>query len=182
MKIQDGTGSGNMQKINNENQAHTLSISMPVQHHVNHDHKKVYSVLINKTPTAAGDCFCYIKNTDDDDLIITDTKFFAATDEIIQIKLSDIGTPIGGTDVTPVNKNAGSGEEASGIFQTGVDITGLSGGATVDEFQVDGGTGTNYNRWLSGLIIPKNKIATFYVVTGGIAIRGSITFYIHESL
>lgn len=182
MKIQDSTGSGYGQKINEENQAHTYSASFPVQHHVNHDHGKAYNLLVSKTPTATGDCFVYIKNTDDDDLVITDMKFLAATDEIVQVKLSDIGTPVGGTDTTPANKNAGSAQVASGTFQTGVNITGLSGGITTDEFQIDGGTGTKYHRWLAGLIVPKNKTATFYAVTGGIALRGSISFYIHKIL
>ena len=182
MRILGATGNGYGAKVNVENQLHTSSITFDIAHHVNHDHGECYTMLISKTPTAAADCFAYIKNTSDDDLIVCCVKFAATTtDEIIQVKLGDIGTPVGGTAVTPGNRNAGSGEVADGTFEEGVDITGLSGGTAIDEYNIDAGTGSKIIPVTGGFIVPKNKVLSLYAVTGGIAIRGGITFYYHSS-
>lgn len=180
MYIEDGKGTGYKAQVTKENQLVTWSIVAPLQHHVNHTHGDMYSLLINKTPTGAGDCFCYIKNTDDIDIVITSMKFSAATDETITVKFNDTGTASGGTATTPVNRNATSGHTAAGTFETGVDITGLSGGSSVDQFVIDGATGTLKVIWESGLILPKNQTLTLYATTGAIALVGSISFFYHD--
>lgn len=151
--------------------------------YVNTTVQEVYSFPFDVTPTGAGDCFLYIKNTDDMDLYITSLKCHATTtDEEIQVKINDTGTAVGGTDVTLVNRNAGSGKipSANSTFQTGVDITGLSGGNTVDYFKVNADAGTQKLSWESAIIIPRNKTFSLYVTTGAIAIKGTVSVFFHE--
>ena len=103
----------------------------------------------------------------------------ATTDEVIEVKINDIGIPVGGNTVVPINRNAGSGNVADGVYEIGVNITGLSGGDLVDYIGIDGTTGTKKHSWESFLIIPKGKTLTLYATTGAIALRGSISGVFH---
>lgn len=104
----------------------------------------------------------------------------AATDETIQIKVKDIGTPAGTTVNTPVNRNAGSGKVADVDCYDGVDITGLSGGSVIEQFEFDGNTGSTKFRYSSCIIIPKNHVLTLYAVTGAIALKVSLSLMFHD--
>jgi len=176
MFIEDGTGKGYKAKVNKENLLLAEVVQLPLEHHINEEYGEAYSLVVSKTPAATGDnCFCYIKNTSDYDLAITTAKLYAATDESIQVKLGDSGTPVGGTTTTPVNRNAGSGHTADATCETGTDITGLSGGSVVDDIFVKGGETTAVVRWWSSLIIPKNQTLTLYAVTCEIAVKVTLT-------
>ena len=179
--IEDGTGKGYKVKIDDENMAHVLSTEAHLCHHINLAHGEAYSVVVSKTPTGAADCFLYLKNTDDDDLIISSVLLYAATDESVQIKLGDSGTTSGGTANVPTNRNAGSGNSADCTCEDGVDITGLSGGSVVDEISIDGATGSHKTVWRSDILLPKNGIATFYAVTGAIAIKMTVSIGFHNN-
>jgi len=96
------------------------------------------------------------------------------------VKLGDSGTPVGGTSVTPVNRNAGSGNEADVTAQQGVDITGLSGGSVVAGAFVQGGANSMKVSIRSGLILPKNKVLTLYVVTGTAAVMVGVSANFHS--
>ena len=181
MLVKDGTGKGYSLKVDDENMAHVLATSVEVQHHINHAHQEAYSIVVSKTPTAAADCFLYIKNDSDLDLMISSALLYAATDESVQVKLGDSGTATGGAANTPVNRNAGSGKTADCTCEDGVDITGLSGGSVVDEIAIDGATGSHKTVWRSDLIVPKNSVATFYAVTGGIAIKMTLSIGFHNN-
>ena len=166
--------------MNDEGKLAVCAVTKTFHQHVNTDFGLVFSVLIDKTPTAAGDCFLYIKNNDDKDLLISPINLIAATDEVIEVKIGDEGTPVGGTATSPTNRHAGSGNAADGTFQTGVDITGLSGGDIVDYMGLDGATSSYKLIWKSLLIIPKGKVLSLYATTGGIALKGSITIGFHS--
>ena len=77
MQIEDGTGTGYKAKITSENKLLTQSLSEFMQYHLNQVHEEMYSMVVSKTPTGAGDCFLYIKNTSDDDLVIFKFKGYA---------------------------------------------------------------------------------------------------------
>ncbi len=179
--IKDGSGSGYLAKVTNENRLATEAISEDVVSHINKIEKEVYSVIVSQTPTGAGDCFCYIKNTSSLDLILRSITLAAASDETIQIKIKDTGTPVNGNTYIPVNRNSGSTNVASGIFQTGNDITGLSGGSLVDQFFLKSGNNSEKYSWKSNIIIKPNDTLTFYVVTGAIAIKMSSTIYYYQT-
>lgn len=178
--IEDGTGSGTRVKITDENCMCCKAVTIPFQQHVNEEHAETYSIVVSKTPTAAGDCFLYLKNLSTDDLCISKAKLYAAADEFIQMKIGDTGTTAGGAANTPVNRNAGSGTTADCTCEDGVNITGLSGGSVVDDVFVDGATSMVEIVWDSRIIIPKNSVASFYAVTGGIAIKMTVSILFHS--
>ena len=177
--LDDGQGGEGGSVGTKQNRLKTYGVMESEQLHVNEDYGEAYSVLTNVTPTAAGDCFLYIKNNSDNDLLITSFKLQVATDETIQVKLGDSGTAVGGGTITPVNRNAGSGKQANATVEGGVDITGLSGGSVVDQLNVDGASGTRKYSWTSTLLVPKNSMISFYAVTGGIALVGTVSMYYH---
>lgn len=179
INIEDGTGQGYQAKISNTNRLMAESSTYNAIHTVNHEDGQAYSLTFAVTPTGADDCFCYIKNTSSVDLNLNSIKLAAASDEVVQVKLGDIGTPIGGATATPVNRNTNSNNTAIGTFQTGIDITGLSGGSVVDQFFIDGATNTQRYTWASTLIIGPNSVLTLYAVTGAIAVRITISLFYH---
>lgn len=174
MIIRDpSTGKG--MEVDIEGYGKISNINQPLQHYVNVVHQNVYSVVISVTPTAAGDCFFYIKNNNESNLVTRSLTLYGASAESIQVKLGDTGT-VGGThaDLTPVSRNAGSGKTADVTCEGGVDITGLSGGSVVCD--VDFINTFMKIRWDSSLIIPKNTILSLYAVTGAIAIKANLSF------
>jgi hypothetical protein len=179
--IKDGSGQGYLAKVTSENKLTTQAITEDIAAHVNKIEEQVYSVIVSQTPTGAGDCFCYVKNSSALDLTLRSITLAVASDETIQVKIRDIGTPAGGTTYTPVNRNSGSTSTASGIFQTGNDITGIYSGSVVDQFFLKGGNSSKKYFWQSHIIIRPNDTLTFYAVTGAIAIKMSFTIYYHEN-
>ncbi len=161
--------------VNSEGYGNVASVMRPLQHHANVSCGHAYSAIIDLTPTGAGDCFFYIKNTDVLNLVMRSISLYSASAESIQVKLGDTGT-VGGTHatLTPVSRNAGSGKTADATCESGVDITGLSGGDIVDVIQCT----NSYNkiRWDSSLVVPKNSILSLYAVTGAVALKAVLSF------
>ena len=179
--IESGAGDGNAAAVDGENRLKTAATMQTTEHEICHHEGKSYSYGVSATPTGAGDCFLYVKNNSDTDMIVSEFMLRAASDETVQFKLGDSGTPIGGSTGTPVNRNAGSGNEADVTALYGVDITGLSGGSNVMGVFLKGGETSVRVAPLSGFIIPKNKVITGYVVTGGIAIMTGMGISFHEA-
>lgn len=177
--IKDGAGTGYLAKVTSENKLTTEAIAEDIVAHVNAIEEQVYSIVVSQTPVGAGDCFCYVKNSSLMDMILRSITLAAAADETIQVKIRDTGTPVGGTAYVPVNRNSGSTNAAEGMFETGNDITGLSGGSVVDQFVLKGGDGSRKFFWQSHIIIRPNETVTFYAGTGAIAIKMSATIYYH---
>lgn len=171
---------GTPQRVNNENAAKVSAISINVCHHINQIHEESYSVIISKTPTAAGDCFFYLKNLSENVLLSTSIKLYAASDEFVQVKIGDLGTPADGSANTPTNRNSGSGNTADCTCEDGVNITGLSGGSVIDDIFVDGATPQKKYSWGSKIILPKNGILTLYAVNGAILIKATLSICFHQ--
>jgi hypothetical protein len=136
-----------------------------------------YSLLISQTPIGAGDCFCYIKNNDEKDMVISSTKLHVASDETIIVKLNDTGIPSGGSVATPANRRAGCGTPADIDCEMGNDIIGLSGGDEVDALFIKGAESSKRFPWLSGIIVPKNHTLTLWAATGAIFIRATLSIH-----
>jgi hypothetical protein len=178
--IIEGAGDGNQVGVTGENRLKVSAQTFTQEHQTNHHEGECYSVGAAVTPTAAGDCFLYIKNTSDTDMVVSEFMLRAASDETITFKLNDIGTPIGGTTLTPVNRNAGSGNIASVTAYYGVDITGLSGGSAVMSMFLKGGETSVRIAPLSGFILPKNHTITGYVTTGAILVMIGMGISFHN--
>ena len=177
----EGHSNGYIAGVTDEGRLKVSSNNFTQEHHICHHEGQAYSFGVSVTPTGAGDCFLYVKNNSDTDMIVSEFMLRAATDEIIQFKLGDTGTPVNGTTGTPVNRNAGSGNVANVTALYGVDITGLSGGSNVMGMFLKGGETSVRVEPKSGFIIPKNKTITGYVTTGGIAIMVGMGISFHST-
>lgn len=175
--IEDGKGRGYKASVESDNKLDVCAVTRTIDLYCNQKLGDSYSLVLSQTPSGAGDCFCYLKNNADNDMVISSIKVYAASNEIFEIKLSDTGTPVDGTDASPVNRKAGCGNVSEVTCKVGNDITGLSGGSVVEAVSVKGGeTATRYE-WLSGLVVPKNHTITLYAVTGAIAVRVTLSMH-----
>jgi len=172
--IRGGTGAGYMAGVTNEHQLLIRGVTESAERYENEE-GRAYHLLFDVTPTGAGDCFLYLKNASDKDIVVEGFTYSVASAEKILIKVRDTGTPAGGATATPVNCNAGKISDADGTFQTGNDITGLSGGLTVDKLWCTSTETVNYN-FEQDIFVPKNMVFTMYAVTGAINVRGTLIF------
>jgi hypothetical protein len=112
-------------------------------------------------------CIFYMKNTSAIDMTIEGmTHRLAGTglSDCIEIRGGEEGDPVGGTSVTPVNMNLGSGNTAIGTFLAGDDITGLSGGTILQRVYIES-NGSKYHNFDQDIIIPRNRIISVYSKT-----------------
>lgn len=175
MIIRDSS-SGRALDINPDGFGMVHAFTSPLAYYANCVRGDSYSAIISVTPTGAGDCFFYMINDGSYDLIITSLKIYSASAETVQLKLGDSGT-IGGTHaaLVPASRKAGSGKTADVTCESGVDITGLSGGAVVDQLYATAVQQRHF--WNSQLILPRNSMVSLYAVTGGIAVGGNLGFF-----
>jgi hypothetical protein len=178
--IEDGTGSGRKAAVNTDHFLQTLAQTFPYEHYINHRQKGAYSIIFDVTPTGAGDCIFYIKNTNDIDMIINNITLQSQSQEAIELTLGDLGTPVGGTDYVPVNRTSGAANTSDCISQYGTDITGLTKGGVIEKLYCTSGASQSY-LWLSDFILPKNTTFAIYAVNGSIRITISLSMYYHDS-
>ena len=176
--IKDGKGTGYTAQVGTDNRLLVHAITESVERSATEDGVS-FHLLFDATPTGAGDCFVYIKNESDDVMIIEGFTYSVASAEQILVKRNDSGTAAGGGITTPVNCNFGALTQATGTFRTGNDITGLSGGVTVDKLWCTSAETTGYN-FEQDIIIPKYSTFSMYAVTGGINVRGTVIFNYYE--
>jgi hypothetical protein len=191
MLIEDGQGSGRTAGVNAKNRLKTVDISSSVEHNVNHEEGRSYNMIFQVNPTSSNPsleteetCFAYIKNNSDIDLCFEGIDLrLAGTGEaeIIKIKGGDSGTPIGGTEVTPVNLNLGSGKQANGTFLKGSNITGLSGGTTLRRIYIGSSNTSETFNFEQDIIVPKNNVLTIYAVNGGAEVATILMFNFHDA-
>jgi len=186
MDIRDGTGTGNMLKVDDENMAHTLAVSASEQHYVNDAHGEAYSMDIDGITTdAANYWLAIIKNTDDTPLHITSiTLAINAYTADAWIEAFMGGTFVyaaNGTAVVPTNRNAGSGKTATGLFYvndgTG-NITTVVSGSVAGRYRFT----AIPEKWVfsSHLILPKNSCFMLQQAKSGEVMKGYISFYYHN--
>jgi hypothetical protein len=177
--IEDGKGKGNFAQVDSSGKLQTDAVTQTAEHASNHEQGKAYQWVFEQTPTAANDCFLYMKNSDDDDLVIEGVTLRVPTNEQIQFKIGDSGTTSGGTSAIPVNLNTLSGREAEGTFEAGNDITGISGGSTFDKLWVGASDTSAHFNFEQDVILGKNGVFTMYATTGAIQINGTLVFNYH---
>jgi hypothetical protein len=176
LTIEDGQGKGYAAAVSNENKLSVESVMHTIYEHRTRAGQS-FSASFSKTPTGANDCFFYFKNNSNDPVWISRIKLIVpTTGDRIQVKLNDVGTPVGGTDITPINLNSGSGSKANATVLEGVDITGLSGGSVIDDITVAAAGDTKIFEWKSAIIIAPGTTMSLYAVAGALLIRGSISF------
>jgi hypothetical protein len=179
-QIRDGRGTGYMAGVTAEHRQLVSSVSRSKEHNANIEKGQAYNILVSVTPTGAGDCFVYMKNTGVKNLIIEGFSAYVSAAESLWGYLGMVGTPIGGTDAPIPNLNAGSANVPIGSFLTGNDITGLSGGYLFQRARVPANTATNAVNFEADIVLPPQTTFTACAQTGGILIEGHLTFWIEE--
>ena len=184
MIIEDGTGKGYKVHVNEENCLCAKSITVPFEHHANQDHGQFYSIVLDQAPTAGDDCILYLINNDDDDLLISSIAIFASGAAEVYMKLGSTGTRNGAAALTPVNRNAGSGNVADCTCEQGADLDGgaatLTGGDEVERIAVEANKQTFKFEWCSAIIIPKNQTMTLWA-SAIVTVNATIGVYFYES-
>jgi hypothetical protein len=175
--IRDGKGKGYLVGVTDENRLMVGGVTVTKEHHTNYTHEDAYNMLFNVTPTGADDCFLYMKNLASDPIVLEGFTIQAPTNEIIYCKLNDVGTPVGGNTIVPANLNSGSGKLANGTFQTGADITGLSGGIKIAQYAIAASNDSSFRNFDSDIVIPQNTTFTMYATTGAIALLGFVVMW-----
>ena len=176
MIVEDGTGKGYQAEVNDKNMISVSAIIKGLNYYANRE-GNFYSSTAVITPDSTGNCFYYIKNTGESDLIIQRLSVHVNSHEIIRGYLNDLGTPIGGVITAPINRNGGSNNLCSCNVSIGSNITGISSGDHFDNFHIAADHHSHTYRWSAGVMIPKNRTFTLYAVNGNIEIDFTVTFF-----
>lgn len=176
LQIESGTGNAKAASVNERFRLLTETISASPEHYINHNLGMAFVANFSATPAGPGDCFFYMKNTGNDNIIIEGFALKLAASEYIDIKLGDAGTPAGGSDITPVAANSGSGNTPIATIENGNDITGLSGGNKLYRIYHETGPATVYTNFEMDVVLTKNGVLTMYVQTGTTALEGFFDF------
>ncbi|MCH7759983.1 hypothetical protein IIA15_01060 [candidate division TA06 bacterium] len=177
--IEDGN-TGNVATVNSDNRLEVVSITSSNEHHTNHKRQKAFHLLFDVTPAGAGNVFLYVNNTNDKDLILEGITYRVASAEQVLLKIGVTGTPSGGSDIVPINCNAATAQVPEGTFQEGTNITGVATGNTVEKLFLENTSSEHFNLE-QDVIIPPNSAFALSVVTGGVAISGTVVFNFHDA-
>ena len=162
--IEDGSGSGYRAQVDSSNRLRVRSVSEAYDKVVNLEGNQ-WSAYFTATPTGAGDYFFYLKNSGINDLLISDIRIMcASTDTFTYEKV--MGTPSGGVDITPINRNLGSAKQVSGTVQIGVDITGLTSQGVIFFERVAIANKREKLSTTSNIIIPQGSAFAIKAATG----------------
>lgn len=179
--IEDGSGEGYRAKVSDTNRLHVSAVSESLEHHTNTIYGNSYNLIFSLTATTSGSCVLYTKNSSDEDMVFESITLRSASLEIVEIKINNIGTPVGGTTTTPANLNAGSNRQAYGTFLVGNNITGLTGGTTTFRYFINGGGSSSGYNFDQDIILPKNRILTMCFTNSGIQVDGFLSFFFDHS-
>ena len=187
MYFDDGTGKGYRVKVDKHNRLWVDTINENKDIRANRKNGQAFAAGFATDPDGAGDCFFYLKNNNDEDVVIPGIWLQLAGAEEIYFQIGATGTAAktSGADITPVNLNAGSGEVSgvtcySNVADGATDITGLSGGSTFHYMYFTAATNTTYYEFPQRVIIPKNKTFSIWAVGGDVVIRGTLEFNLQE--
>jgi hypothetical protein len=150
-----GAGNNKSALVNKEGRLKTTCVSIEPEYHINLDHEMAFNLFFEVEPISEA-TFFYMKNQSDYPLIIENVLIFDSTNyEEISLYRNPTGNPTGGNEVNPINSNFGSNLKASGIFQYGSDINGLTSGTLYGTIPVleDIPTQFEFKNWL---VLPKN--------------------------
>lgn len=115
---------GQVVNVDDQNRIQAFSISEPQDKDLNLK-GKVWTLRFTNTPTAGGDNFFYLKNDGLKNIFVTDIRISSSV--VTQILYNHVsGTAVGGTTITPLNRNLGNAALPTATIEQGVDITGLT--------------------------------------------------------
>lgn len=177
MIIRDGRGRGHLMGVNSDQQAESASTTETLYAYINRVKQQAYMCYLDITPAGAGNTFGYFKNTSAKNLIVVEMRIWTSAAEAIDIYFNRVGTPTGGTTITPVNTNLGPREVAEGTFLKGVNIGGLSSGAFFDRLRFPGDDEDHKAFWPGQIIMPTGANFILQALNGAISTEVSISFF-----
>jgi len=182
MQIEDGTGSGRRAKVNSVNMLSTESVTASVEHYTNHADGQAYHLVFDQTPTAGGDCFLYMQNTADMDMVVEGIWLSVSAAAEIYVEVDNAGTRNAATVLVPVNCNRNSGNAATGVFEGGNDLDGgaatLAGGIEFERYVFRAATSSAHFNFEQDLILGEDDTLTIWS-SANITINGTVVFNYH---
>ena len=176
--IRDGKGRGYTAEVDSQNMLSVSAVQVTKEHYVNLHHEDAYNFLFSIEDTTAGSCIIFLQNTGTENIICEGIILRCTGDQVFTIKLSQYGSPIGGTSVIPANLNAGSNRLAAGLFQHGSRITGLSGGREIIKLYTnDSYIESKSWNFDADIIIPQNQTLSIYIANPNVNIDGFIVLF-----
>jgi len=177
--IKDGKGTGKLLQIDAKNRARGF-VTTEREGMTENRAGLAYIAYFALTPTGAGDYFFWMKNNDPRDLIMNWYRVWCASAEAIDIEREPAGTPVGGTSAVPLNANFSAKGSADIEAYSGVNITGLSGGATIDRLRISGDGNDVVDEWPGGLVLPQGAVVGGKVLNGALPIEVTFEFFFGE--
>lgn len=178
-QLEDGKGTGNQAEVKS-NKLLVSGVFSTQEHYANHNQGRAFNILFSATPTGAGDCFFYLKNEDPDYAMSLEGIWLKMeADDYVEVSILDDGTPIGGNDIVPINLNTSSAIQAAGVFQSGADITGLTGGKITHKLFHATTKDSIYRNFNMDIVLGSNASLALRVGAGTVAIEGMLPFNYH---
>lgn len=179
--VRDGKGRGYSMGVNSDRRAEVSSVEESLYAYINRSKEYAFMYYSDVTPQQASSVFCYMANTSIMNLILVEMRCWTGgTAEAFDIYFNPVGTPSGGTTVTPVNTNLGSGKTATSTFLEGAHITGLSGGVLFDRLRFPGDSADWKAFWPGQIVVPPGAKMSIQALVGAIPIEISMSFFYQE--
>jgi len=165
---------------------HSRAVDESLEHFSNEARHEAYHLVFACSGILPNSPFLYMKNTDqDNNIVIEGIKVHTPADVVIDHVLNPTVGTVTGTEATPANCNAGTGNVADGDFYicmsgcvSGVINTGCA--VVVDRtYTCSGCDEHNYNYEMD-VIVPENKAMALFMMDSacsGCNIGGTIPFY-----
>jgi len=172
--IKDGTGTGLMARVTDENALKTVTESHELQHHISRDSGLTFQALsVDTGITAKTQTVMHLKNDDPARILVisfirmqavTNTASKPVVGEYFEVGLGRT-VASGGTTTTPVNMNSSSGNTAS-VTATGIDPTMTGTFTAIDRWYNEGNGELVYNKQGS-IILGLNDTFEVRLVSAG---------------
>ena len=162
--IKDGTGRGNSVEVTDSNKLMTLSVTegIAAHHAFEGDAYNINTGTITLT-TASKSALLYIKNLEDEDLILTGLFYLIGNsntsggDTLVQLERNPTGGTVvsAGTSFDPINRNFGSSKTLNVTCEKGAEGKTLTGGTVAVE-SIFSGPGRKFVN-VGAIIIPRGS-------------------------
>jgi len=186
MSIIRDPNTGQAVEVTDEGRIKSDCVTQTMESHTNQDEEEAYNAVFAVNPDAAGDCIFYLKNNSDNDIKLEGVWWQTSAAEEVYYKLAEVGTAVktAGADITPGNMNSGSGNVAdcdcySNVGDGAVDITGLTGGRTVQSLYLTSAESKYFNCEMD-IFVQKNQTFSIYAIGGDTLLRGTVVFHFHD--
>ena len=168
--IKDGTGSGNVAKVNSDNQLEVNAISSSVQHDSAIKGKSYQIGTGPVTLTSAGHSgVLYFKNNEENDIVmtainVTSSKMTGSTAEVFTAVLYKFPTGLSAsTAQTPLNNNFGSSNTLEVDMESGQEAAVVTAGVAAGSFFIP--SATFFNAGIAW-VFPKGSTIAMGIIPG----------------